>query len=127
MIVVVAGSGFVLLTLPIMLRWLGRRLNPRRWTHLTTAALISGCCLLLGAGLLSSMSTVLSAIGVPKLARECDLMLGQITSAGSPIAIAIGALSASTVALGAMEGPLDEQEVVDGTGGRDPDLTSRPV
>jgi hypothetical protein len=47
-----------------------------------------------------SMSTVLSAIGVPKLARECDLMLGQITSAGSPIAIAIGALSASTVALG---------------------------
>ena len=99
MIIVVAGSGLGLLALPVSLRRFGRSLSPMKWTLLTSVALIGGSGLLLGAGLLSSMSTVMLIIGLPKLAHECDVMLGQAIPAGSPLALGITALSSSTIAL----------------------------
>lgn len=101
MITIVALAGLGLLALPSVLRRLGRCLRPRRWSALCAVALAGGTALVLAAGVLSSLSTVLEAVGLPRAARACSVMFGHLLPGGSPGALAGLAVTLSMLTLGA--------------------------
>ncbi len=99
---IVALAGLGVLALPLLFRRIGRRLRPRRWSVLCATALAGGSALVLAAGVLSSLSTALDVVGLPRVARECDLMFGHLLPGGSPIALVVLAVTVSSVALGVL-------------------------
>jgi hypothetical protein len=99
-IAVLCAAGLGLLALPLVLRRLGRRVTPRRWSVLCTAALAGGAVLVIGAGLLVSLSTLFAMAGRPALARACDVMFGQWVTSGSPLAFVVVGFTMSAVVLG---------------------------
>jgi Zn-dependent protease with chaperone function len=100
MIAVLAGAGLGILTLPHLLRRLGRRLAPRLWSALCTGALAGGTVLVIGTGLLASLSTMLLIAGRPAVAHACDAMFGHMVTSGSPLAFIVLGFTASAVVLG---------------------------
>jgi len=100
-IAVVAAAGLGLIALPSLFCRLGRHLRPSRWSVLCVTALAGGAALVVGAGVLSSLSTVLRAVGLPKVARDCDAMLGHLIPGGSPLGLVALGLTVSMLALGA--------------------------
>jgi len=99
-IAVLAAAGLGLLALPTLLRRLGRHLQPVRWSALCTIAMAGGASLVIGSGLLSSLSTVLRGVGLPKVAQACDAMLGHLVPSGSVLALTALAVTASALVLG---------------------------
>lgn len=100
MIAVLACAGLAILALPHLLRRLGRRVTPRLWSALCTGALAGGTALVIGAGLLASLSTILAIAGRPALARACDVMFGHLVTNRSPLAFIVLSFTASAVVLG---------------------------
>jgi hypothetical protein len=54
----------------------------------------------LAAGVLSSLSTALDIVGLPRVARACNLMFGHLLPGGPPVALAVLGVTASSLALG---------------------------
>lgn len=100
MITILAGSGLGMVALPFLLRRLGRRLQPGHWSALCAIALAGGTVLVVGAGLLASLSTALRVVGLPRAARSCDAMFGHLVPSGSPLALAALGVTLSVLALG---------------------------
>lgn len=88
MIAAFVVTGFGLLTLPTVLRPIGRRLAPSSWAKLCATALLAGFALVISAGVISSLPTVLWIVGLPRAARACEAMFGIAFSIGSPFAVA---------------------------------------
>lgn len=101
MIVVVAAAGLGLLALPALVRVLGRRLPQGWWSALCMVALAGGAALVVLAGLASSLPTVLRLVGLPKVARACEAMLGHVIPSGSVIAWGVLGITASVLLIAA--------------------------
>jgi hypothetical protein len=99
-IAVLAAAGLGLLALPTLFRRLGRHLKPGRWSALCATALAGGAALVIGAGVLSSLSTALRAVGLPKVARACDAILGHLIPAGSTLALPVIGVTLTALVLG---------------------------
>lgn len=100
MIAVLAAAGLGLLALPTLFRRLGRHLKPGRWSALCATALAGGAALVIGAGVLSSLSTALRAVELPKVARACDAILGHLIPAGSTLALPVIGVTLTALVLG---------------------------
>ena len=101
MIVVAAAAGLGLLALPALARVLGRRLPQGWWAALCVAALAAGSALVVLAGVATSLSSVLRLVGLPRVARACDAMLGHLIPSGSVVAWGVLGVSASVLLIAA--------------------------
>ncbi len=92
--VVLVLGGLGLVTLPGLLRPLGRRLEPRDWARLGAAALGVGLGVFELGLVLYAAPTVLSAIGALGFASICREMLGGVAPGGAVAGWGAGALAA---------------------------------
>lgn len=100
MIAILFVAGLGLLALPSLLRRCGSRVQPRWWALLCAIALIIGLVLVLGTGAVGSLPSLLWMVGLPKVARACEQMLGYSPTNAPYISLATLALTASMVVLG---------------------------
>lgn len=99
-LLVLAGLGLV--ALPGLLRPLGRRLSPRDWAWLSTAALVSGFGVFELGLLLYAAPTVLSAFDAFGLASFCRHMLGGVAPGGAAAGWGAGVLAAVVAGSGGL-------------------------
>ena len=102
MIWALGAAGLGLLALPAMLRPLGRRLRPGRWSALCAVALLAGVTLVVAAGALASLPTVLRIVGLPQGSRACEAVFGHLSAPLALVGLGSMALSVlpSALALG---------------------------
>lgn len=99
-LLVVLGAALVLLALPGMLDWIGRRLPPREWAWLSTIGLGSGLVLMETVLLLRAAPTLLRSAGVVWLARACERVLRPLLAGGPLVGWAAGVAAIALPAVG---------------------------
>lgn len=112
MSLVLVFSGLAMVSLPGLLRPLGRQLVPRVWAQLCIFALVAGAGIFELGLVLYAAPAVLSAVGIPGLALACERMVGGVSPGGANlgwIAAAVATISASLGALGLVKGRLVRQ------------------
>lgn len=90
----VAVVGLALVSLPGMLRPLGRRLAPSGWARLSAAALLSGIALFELAALLVATPMMLRAFGLLSVGRACERLLTGFAPGGLPTGVVAGGIAA---------------------------------
>ena len=87
MILLLAALALLLLSLPAIVRPLGRRIDPRLWAKLCATALASGALLFEAVAVMTVAPFVLRALGHSGLARACARMLGVLSPGGLTVAV----------------------------------------
>lgn len=77
------AGGLILVSLPAVLRPVGRRLGPAEWARLCLSALVAGAALVELGAVLWAAPTLLRALGVPALATACERLLGPLLPLGA--------------------------------------------
>lgn len=100
MILLLAALALLLLSLPAIVRPLGRLIDPDLWAKLCATALASGALLFEAAAILTVAPFALRALGYSGLARTCARMLGVLSPGGLPVAILAGVLAFGVLVVG---------------------------